>query len=237
MTPGALKRRLVASAAARYRGAGRYARYFARGKLSTDPVYSAILALGLVPDYARVLDLGCGQGLAGAWLLAAEDSRRLGHWSGAWPEPPRHCHIDGIEREARAATRARCAIGPRGYIEVADIRHARYPQADIALLLDVLHYLEPPAQEAVLAQVRSVLTPGGLLLLRIGDAGAGLAFRCSTWIDRAVVAVRGHGPVRLHCRSARQWIELLARLGFGTDSIPMSGRTPFANVLLVAHAR
>lgn len=237
MEPGALKRRLVAATVARYREAGRFARYFARGKLNADPVFTAILALGLIPDRARVLDLGCGQGLLGAWLLAAEASGLAGHWCAAWPEPARDCHFYGIERRPREVQRARLALGARGLVEVADLRAAHYPESDVAVLLDVLHYLDPPAQELVLARVRAALTPAGLLLLRIGDASAGLAFRYSTWVDRAVVALRGQGRAQLHCRSAAHWIELLQRLGFGTDQIPLSEHAPFANVLLVAQPR
>ena len=42
----------------------------AGGKLRGDPVYAALLAQGLLAGRARVLDLGCGQGLLAAWLLA-----------------------------------------------------------------------------------------------------------------------------------------------------------------------
>src|SRR5262249_53534098 len=60
-------RALVAAAALRYRAAGRFAYYFARGKLAGDPAFRAVLERGLVADGA-VLDIGCGQGLLAAWL-------------------------------------------------------------------------------------------------------------------------------------------------------------------------
>ena len=62
---------LLDAACEPYRSAGRFAYHFARAKLRTDPVYRAILELGLLLGRARVLDLGCGQGLLAAWLRAA----------------------------------------------------------------------------------------------------------------------------------------------------------------------
>ncbi|MBP8265445.1 MAG: methyltransferase type 11, partial [Zoogloea sp.] len=62
---------IATEAAAAYRRAGPWAYRFALGKLSGDPLFAALLAPGLLPARARYLDLGCGQGLLAAWLLAA----------------------------------------------------------------------------------------------------------------------------------------------------------------------
>ena len=61
-------------AAARYRPTGRGPYYFARGKLSGDPVFAALLRDGLIKDAARIVDVGCGLGVLAAWLAAAEVS-------------------------------------------------------------------------------------------------------------------------------------------------------------------
>ena len=62
---------LIDSASAYYRGAGRFAWHWARGKLGGDPAFATILARGLLSGRSRILDLGCGQALLAAWLLAA----------------------------------------------------------------------------------------------------------------------------------------------------------------------
>ena len=103
-----------------------------------------------------------------------------------------------------------------------------------AVILDVLHYMPIADQDAVLARVRRALAPGGLLLLRVGDADAGLPFRLSNWVDWTVAFVRGHGATRFHCRSVAQWRSALEALGFTVRAEPMSRGTPFANVLLAA---
>jgi SAM-dependent methyltransferase len=68
-TSAAFTRALLDGASAPYRSAGRFAWYFARGKLNGDPAFLGLLERGLIPDDARILDLGCGQGLLAAWLL------------------------------------------------------------------------------------------------------------------------------------------------------------------------
>src|SRR5258708_36427611 len=77
----------------------------------------------------------------------------------------------------------------------------------------------------------------GLFLLRIGDAGGGLRFRYSQWVDKLVMRFRGHASLATHCRSAGQWHALLRECGFEVQQTPMSEGTIFANVLLIAHAR
>jgi hypothetical protein len=72
------------------------------------------------------------------------------------------------------------------------------------------------------------------LLLRVGNAAAGLPFLWSNWVDAIVAMVRRQRWVRLYCRPLSQWLTDLTRLGFHVESLPMHQGTPYANVLLVA---
>jgi SAM-dependent methyltransferase len=227
---------LLDAASEPYRNAGRFAYYFARGKLRTDPVYRAILELGLLRGRTRVLDLGCGQGLLTAWLRAAEHCYARGAWPWGWPPAPRTFSTRGIELMARDVERARRALGSASEVLHADIRSASFGAVDAVVILDVLHYLEPQAQREVLQRVRAALPTRGLLLLRVGDAGAGLRFHYGRWSDALVMLLRGHSMVTQHCRSTLQWRALLKECGFDSEAKPMSRGTPFANVLLIAHA-
>ena len=227
---------LLDAACEPYRSAGRFAYHFARGKLRADPVYRAILELGLLRGHARILDLGCGQGLLASWLHAAERCYERGSWPGGWPPAPHALSTRGIELMARDVERARCALGSVSDISQADIRSTAFGAADAVVILDVLHYMDPQAQLEVLQRVRAALPPRGLLLLRVGDAGGGLRFRYGQLSDKLVMLLRGHSIVAQHCRSVAQWRLLLRECGFDSEARPMSQGTPFANVLLIAHA-
>jgi len=123
------------------------------------------------------------------------------------------------------------------HIVHGDIADVDYGSADAVVILDVLHFIDYAAQERVLARARAALDRAGLLLLRVGDADAGVRFALSSAVDHTVAVVRRGRWPRLQCRPLRAWEELLARLGFASRSLPMSAGTPFANVLLVAEPR
>ena len=232
---------LIDTASAYYRGAGHFARHWARGKLGADPAFAAILAGGLLSGRSRILDLGCGQGLLAAWLLAARachasDAPRV--WPHGWPRPPWLHQYTGIEINPREVARARraFALDPGAEVQIlhGDIRDVDYVSADAVVILDVLHYLDYPAQERVLHRVRGALGPQGLLLLRVGDAAGGARFTLSKAMDHTVALMRRRRWVRLACRPLRVWEQLLAGCGFRTHAVPMSEGTPFVNFLLRA---
>ncbi len=217
-----------------YRPAGRFAWHFARGKLGGDPVFVGLLERGLIPHQARILDIGCGQGLLASWLLAAQALHQAGNWPAGWPAAPGPASIHGIELMPRDVERAQRALGNAARFTVGDMCRVDFGQADAVVILDVLHYVNIAAQNDVLRRVRDALAPGGRLLLRVGDAGGGLPFKMSVWVDQVVTFARGHRNSRMYCRSLSEWKAALADLGFQVDSIPMNKGTPFANILLVA---
>ncbi len=227
---------LVDLASLPYRRAGRFAYHFARGKLRGDPVFRTLLEHGLLHGRAHILDLGCGQGLLTAWLRTAARCHERGIWPRGWPAPPRAQTIRGMELSAREVARARCALGAECEVEQADIRGTAFGSADAVMLLDVLHYMSPESQREVLERVRAALPQDGLLVLRVGDAEGGVRFRLSQWTDQVIALARGRGLLRLHCRSIAEWQELLRTCHFDSTAQPLSGGTPFTNVLLIAHA-
>jgi SAM-dependent methyltransferase len=224
---------LIEAASEPYRRAGRFAWHFARGKLGGDPAFAAILREGLLTDSTQIVDLGCGQGLLAAWLLAAAAAQRAGRWPPDWPLPPAPAHLTGVDVNESEVARARTALGAAGEFLHGDIRHVDYGPVDAIVILDVLHFTDYAAQEAVLRRARDALGARGVLLLRVADAAGGLRFVLGTLVDRLVALARRGRLLKLFYRPVREWQALLTHLGFRTQALPMSTGTPFANVLLV----
>jgi SAM-dependent methyltransferase len=227
-------RALVEAAAAPYRRSGRYAWHFARGKLRGDPVFRFLLSSGVLPPAGVLFDLGCGQGVLMALLRAAGACHARGDWPAEWPAPPSSLKLHGVELSRRRAEVAGQALDGGAVAERGDIRHAPLPACAAIVILDVLLYLDDADQRHVLARCAEALGPGGVLVLREADAGAGLPFHVTRWAEKLACWSRGQLRQRLRYRQAREWQALLEAAGFTVEASPMSEGTPFGNVLFVA---
>ena len=238
MSAAQLPAALLEQATAPYHPLGKFAWYSARGKLGGDPVFAGLLQRGLIPAQARVLDIGCGQGLLAA-LLGSLDGTSAAEraWPVGWAPAPTGTQVHGIELMPRDVARAQQALahlGARARFTQGDMCVTDFGQADAVVILDVLHYVTHAEQDAVLRRVRDALVPGGRLLLRVGDAGERRGFAISQWVDRTVTRIRGHKVAPVYGRPLADWIAQLRKLGMQVEPRPMSQGTPFANVLLVA---
>jgi len=230
-----LRIRQLSEAAARpYREAGRFARHFARGKLRHDPVFLALLRRGLLPDRGSLLDIGCGQGLLLSLLNAAKEQYQAGVWPPDWPAPPMHLALRGIDLHAQRVQLARRALGSSAQVDLRDLRALDFRPCSVIVFLDVLFYLGAAEQARAIEKAAAALEPGGLLLLREADAGAGFAFQATKWSERLACALRGEFGRQLRYHSAAHWMAELAGRGLAVEALPMSEGTPFANVLFVA---
>ncbi|HKC50479.1 MAG TPA: methyltransferase domain-containing protein [Myxococcota bacterium] len=228
---------LIDVVARRFAGAGTMARSYARAKLVLDPIYFSLLRHGLIPDGMRLLDLGCGQGILLALLVAAREAARAGEWPSDWAPPPALSELRGIELDAAEVRRARIALRGAATVEERDLCEAKLPASDVIALVDVIHYLRPAEQERLLSRAAEALDSGGVLLMRVCDAADVLRAFVTRASDRFGSLTKRGSFVRIHSRSAAEWIGRLEQLGFSVDCLPMSAGTPFANVLLSARKR
>src|SRR5580693_1747375 len=109
----------------------------------------------LLTDEGRILDVGCGFGLFAAYFGQTQPRRR----------------IVGVDPSARRIDIARDVAGKLGLREhafvVEDVRDAPLEGPfDAAYVLDVMHHLPTDDQRRVLERLRSLLVPGGMLLLK-----------------------------------------------------------------------
>lgn len=233
----ALKKKLLDFSTAPYRPTGHFNYHWARGKLSRDPIFSALLERRVFPDGARVLDLGCGRGLLAAWMLGAERLAELGEWHST-VAPPRNLRFRGVELMDREAVCGNQALQPlhgeRVQLSGGDMCAADLDDTDVIAILDVLHYIPYAEQDRMLDKIRAALGSGGLFVTRVGNAGGGLRFAISQWVDACMSFAQGHRLPRMWCRPLEQWVAALEARGFAVEAVPMSSGTPFANVMLVA---
>ncbi|MFW5957622.1 MAG: MMPL family transporter [Desulfosalsimonas sp.] len=127
-----------------------YPRLFARFKHKTDPMFSELP--GLISNPSTVIDIGCGFGVTAAWLISANPQIRI---YGADPNPER-------ARIAGRIVDTRGRIFTAGAPDLPDFNL----RADLALMLDMLHYISDNDLRETLQKLRKALQPGAALLIR-----------------------------------------------------------------------
>lgn len=228
---------MIEAASRPYLAAGRYAYYFARSKLTHDPVFFSLLKSGRIPDRARILDLGCGHAVLASLLLAAHKKLEDGQWPADLDRPPSGLQLHGLESWRAAARRAQTTLGERASILLGDLRDASLPDADVVVLIDVLHYLPAADQIALLRRVSHCLRGGGVLILRVADTNAGWRFRAGVAADMLGSLMTAGVLLAQHHRPIDGWRQLLDEFGFMTSIEPVAKEKSFANVLLWATLR
>jgi uncharacterized protein (DUF2062 family) len=227
---------LIEATTRRFLDAGLIQCEIVRGKLRHDPVYFALLRDGALPRRGRLLDLGCGRGIALASLVAASDQLEQSAYPEGWQAPP-SLQLLGVEADPCRAAAARAALRGRAAIETADLLGTPLPQVDAVLLIDVLHYLPPAEQQLLLSRIAGVLPAGGRLLVREADAGAGWRFLAVRASERLAALWRldwRRWRQGFHYRPQAEWLDLLASRGLCAEARPMGMGTPYANVLIQA---
>ncbi len=138
----------------RYRLLEAYPRMFARFKLQSDPMFVDLpeLLKNQKDKVRMILDIGCGYGVPGCWCL----------------EYCKQAKLTGLDPDAERIRVARLAMGEPAELLIqsaADLPVMAQP-ADLALLLDMLHYLDDESVESLFRNCFSVMADDGMLLIR-----------------------------------------------------------------------
>jgi SAM-dependent methyltransferase len=207
----------IARTVRRYAGAPRGDRFYVSFKLRLDPVLRELVRLG---PFGRVLDAGCGRGQLGLCLI----------------ETGLVTNLVGFDYDARKVALA-SAAAPEAEFVTADAESFVFPRVDTVLLIDVLHYLEPETQDALLERAASAMQNGGRMLVReVGGKQPG-----GSWFTRSLEhlgAKLGINRARtLSFRPLHELVQVLERLGLECQTADASQGTPLSNSLIVATRR
>ncbi len=203
-----------------YQPLGRWEYRWAAGKLANDPAFPSVGSR--IQDLApkRMLDVGCGEGYLLAYVRAIA------------PE----IELVGLDYDEKRLAVARLALGSQPGVELVagDVRDAQLPQADVVTCLDVLHYLDDDAQDAVLARLAAAIRPGGRLLIRDGEAGLGLRSWLTLWSERIAVFLGRHRGTMVNLRTRSATITALEAQGLSVQTEDCREGTVLSNVLFIA---
>jgi len=176
-------------------------RQYARWKILFDPVYA--LVASRLKGVREILDLGAGLGIMAAVLALRDPERR----------------VVAVEWDARKAAGARRFLSGLPKIEVVCADARLFPTAPVEsiLLLDVLHYGEPLAQDAWLGRCASALKPGGVLVVREHDASPRRAL--AEKFEQLAVTFGWNRGQGFHPRRTIELVHRLESLGLDVETI------------------
>ncbi|HEY9006250.1 MAG TPA: 1-acyl-sn-glycerol-3-phosphate acyltransferase [Ohtaekwangia sp.] len=149
-TPDYFVKRLITN----YIYKGPVLEWYMRVKLRLEKNYTPFEQL--IPKKANILDLGCGYGFLCYMLQFLSEERT----------------ITGVDYDEHKITTANY-----GYLKTSRLRFfcgdaTTFPVEgyDVIIVSDVLHYLSVDKQDALLTKCFKALNPGGMIIIRDGDA-------------------------------------------------------------------
>lgn len=111
----------------------------------------------LLPRQGRFLDLGCGYGFLAYMMYWSSQQKR------------KFTGVDYDEEKVETASHCLGKTDDLAFVH-GDIASFVFEQYDGIIISDVLHYLEPGKQTTVIHRAIDSLLPGGVLIIRDGDA-------------------------------------------------------------------
>jgi predicted RND superfamily exporter protein len=190
----------------RYRRMEPYPRMFARFKIKTDPMFRELPKLVSFPGEVKtIVDIGTGYGVPGCWFLE--------HFPGS--------SVYGIDPNQERIRVASQVFGNRGAAfqgSAPDLPSFPAP-ADIATMLDMLHFLNDEQLQHLLKKVHGALREQGVLIIRAIIAPVNRA----SWLWKIHSLYRKFSGIHNHYRSVEELRENITREGFDLLHVCPSG--------------
>ncbi len=193
----------------RYRTAEAYPRMFARFKLKFDPMFKELP--DLLPargDISRIMDIGTGLGVPACFIL----------------ERFPHARIFGIEPDPESRRISNMAISGQGRIDIGGAPNLPAVSAPVqmALMLDMSHFLTPDEFKQTLEKIKAATAPGGTLIIRAIIPPAEKP--TLAWsIEKLKLKLTGVVP---HYLSVKAITDLINKADFRMESAKVSGNNP-----------
>jgi 2-polyprenyl-3-methyl-5-hydroxy-6-metoxy-1,4-benzoquinol methylase len=199
------------------RFSSRFLQGYVRSKVSSDPVYAA--AWERLRDHPHPLvDVGCGIGLLSFYLREHGFTQPI-------------LGIDHDEKKVEAARRI--AVFYRDLVfDIADAR-TDLPPGHSVVMLDLLHYFQPPVQKQLLDAAAAVIPAGGMLLIRDAIRDDSWRYRATYLQESFSRVVRWLKAERLSFPERSTIVDTMTKHGFDAEVVPMWGHTPFNNYMFV----
>jgi 2-polyprenyl-3-methyl-5-hydroxy-6-metoxy-1,4-benzoquinol methylase len=173
----------------------------------------------LLPDEGRILDVGCGFGLFAGYFGQTQPRRRI-------------VGVDPSTRRIELARQVARSLGLRDHtFIVGDVRDAAIEGPfDAIYVLDVMHHLPREDQGKVLEHLRTLLVPGGILVVKdiTTEPRFGLLF--TELLDRVMVGWNEPLAYRHH----KEWGAMLTALGFKVRMVRVPDVLPYPHVVIAA---
>lgn len=180
-----------------------YPRMFARFKIQLDPMFPE---LDRYVDFSgRILDVGCGYGVPACWILDRFPGARI---FAVDPDPER----------VRIASRVIAEKGQAVTGEAPELPF-KEQELDMALLLDMVHYLDDEKLLATLREIHSRLSADGKVVIRVTIADPN---QTSVWRRLETIRLR---LCRQPCyfRSEGELRLLMERSDYRVEAVDPSG--------------
>jgi len=192
--------------------------------LRSDGIFRAAYELLRGSDQP-LLDVGCGVGLLPFYLRER-----------CCAQP-----ITGLDIDARKLRHAVRAVEDGSYASVSFLEQDvcnELPEfsGDVALF-DVLHYLPPARQEALLRGVAARVAPGGMLILRDCPRDGSARYWATYVGELFAQAVSWNIGVPLHFPTRESIYDAFAAERFTREETPMYGGSPFNNRVFIFRRR
>jgi 1-acyl-sn-glycerol-3-phosphate acyltransferase len=148
-TPAYFRRKLLRN----YIYKGPLLEWYTRVKLTLEHNYEIINKN--IPHEAQIVDIGCGYGMISYMLSFTSEKRKI-------------LGVDYDNDKIRLASNC-ISKNERINFVAADAVTYNYPDADVFLLSDVLHYIPEEKQEELLTNCINHLKPEGIIMIRDAD--------------------------------------------------------------------